>query len=369
MKSQFSFLLLLLSMTLFSCNENTDPIDLDPTNVTLEVTVSNDGSGIIEIIAAGENVVSYEIIVGESGVDPINSTTGIYSHTYSLTGIYLIEVKAFGLSERFVRKTKEISVTVGLDVGPIDGEDGYITPLSYEGMNLIWQDEFNGSSLNEIEWNYEVNGDGGGNNELQYYRKENTTVADGFLTIEARKESFQGKSYTSSRITTQNKFDFKYGRVDIRAVLPKGQGMWPALWMLGANWNSVGWPNCGEIDIMEMIGGGVGRDDTTHGTLHWDNAGSYACTCGQNEGYTLSDGVFADKFHVFSIEWNQNDIKWYLDDVLFNTVDITPSEMSEFHDNYFLIFNVAVGGNWPGSPNSSTVFPQTMVVDYVRIFQ
>ena len=369
MKAPFTFLLLLLITALSSCNENSDSIDLDPTNVSVAVTVADDGSGIVEIVATGENVVKYEFIVGESGGNTVVNTTGIYSHTYSLTGIYLIEVKAFGSSERFVKKTKEITVTVGEDIGPIDGDNGYITPLSYEGMNLIWQDEFNGSSLNETEWNFEVNGDGGGNNELQYYRRENTSLSDGFLTIEAKKETYLGKSYTSSRLTTQHKFSFQYGRVDIRAILPKGQGLWPALWMLGDNISTVGWPKCGEVDIMEMIGGGAGRDDTTHGTLHWDNSGSYACTCGQNEGYTLTDGVFADKFHVFSIEWNQTTIKWYLDDVLFNTVDITGAELSEFHDTYFLIFNVAVGGNWPGSPNSSTVFPQTMVVDYVRVFQ
>ncbi len=248
---------------------------------------------------------------------------------------------------------------------------GYTSPTSYAGMTLIWQDEFSGTSLNTADWNYEIGtgSNGWGNNELQYYRQENTFLHEGLLVIEAKQENFGGRSYTSSRLTTENKVDFQYGRVDMRAALPKGQGIWPALWMLGKNFRTVGWPACGEIDIMEMIGGGAGKDDTVHGTLHWDNGGSYACTCEQNNSYTLSSGVFYDKFHVFSIVWTASAIQWYVDDDLYKTVDITPANLSEFRNEFFFIFNVAVGGNWPGSPNAQTVFPQRMLVDYVRVFQ
>ena len=173
-------------------------------------------------------------------------------------------------------------------------------------------------------------------------------------------------SYTSSRLVTKNKKSFKYGRIDIRAKLPLGQGIWPALWMLGNNIDQVSWPKCGEIDIMEMIGGGDGRDNTVHGTAHWwDN--EFRAQYGNSS--ELSEGIYNDEFHVFSIVWDATKISWYRDDKLFNTLDITPFFLAEFKESFFLILNVAVGGNWPGNPNSITEFPQYMIVDYVRVFQ
>ena len=245
---------------------------------------------------------------------------------------------------------------------------GYTTPTSYAGMTLLWQDEFDAASIDETDWNFEIGGNGWGNNELQYYRRENAFLHEGLLVIEARQESFGGRAYTSSRLTTEGKVEFQYGRVDIRAALPKGQGIWPALWMLGSNFSSVGWPYCGEIDIMEMIGGGDNRDNKVWGTLHWDNNGSRACTCEQ-DSYKLPSGIFYDSFHVFTLKWTSTSIQWYVDDILFGTVSTTPADLSEFQNQFFFIFNVAVGGNWPGSPDGSTVFPQRMLVDYVRVFQ
>ncbi|MGR3809675.1 glycoside hydrolase family 16 protein [Jiulongibacter sp. NS-SX5] len=244
-------------------------------------------------------------------------------------------------------------------------ETGATSPEAYDGMTLIWQDEFSGTELDESFWNYEIGNNGGwGNNELQNYSRENTEVTDGHLIITAKREN---GSYTSSRLTTEGKFDFKYGRVDIRAALPKDQGIWPALWMLGANFRDVGWPKCGEIDIMEMVGGiADGRDNTIHGTVHWDNAGSYASYGGS---YTKPSGIFNGQFHVFSIVWDENEIRWLIDDEQYHVIDTTPAGLSEFQENYFFIFNVAVGGNWPGSPDGTTQFPQRMVVDYIRVFQ
>lgn len=265
------------------------------------------------------------------------------------------------------------TVTVTIENDDMDTEftipgTGYTTPTSYPGMTLIWSDEFDSEMLNENFWSYETgNGQNGwGNNELQYYRRDNTFLREGFLVIEAREENYAGFNYTSSRLITLNKFDFQYGRVDIRAVLPKGQGLWPALWMLGTNIQQVGWPSCGEIDIMEMIGGGPGRDDTVHGTLHWSQNGEHVYT---GDGITITGDNFQDAFHVFSIRWDVQQVRWYVDDQLFNSIDITDSAMSEFHEPFFFIFNVAVGGNWPGNPDGSTVFPQRMIVDYVRVFQ
>jgi len=208
---------------------------------------------------------------------------------------------------------------------------------------------------------------GWGNNEQQYYLKENTIVADGYLSIEAKKQFFGNRQYTSSRLTTKNKKSFKYGRVDIRAALPEGQGIWPALWMLGNDISTVSWPNCGEIDIMELVGGTAeGKSDkTVHGTVHWDNAGSYA-------SYGLSNSIstkFSEEFHVFSLIWDDEKIRILRDDKQYMVITTTNPNMSEFHQEFFFIFNVAVGGRWPGSPDSTTDFPQKMWVDYIRVFQ
>ena len=245
---------------------------------------------------------------------------------------------------------------------------GYTTPTTYANMKLAWADEFDGTSLNEKYWNYELgNNNGWGNNELENYKKENTSVKDGYLIVEAKQESAGNQSYTSSRLTTQNKFNFKYGRVDIRAALPKGQGIWPALWMLGKNITTVSWPKCGEIDIMEMIGGDAsGRDNTVYATPHWDNNGSHAQYGGSTK---LSSGIFNGEFHVFSIVWDARKIVWYLDDVQFHIIDTTPAGLSEFQEEYFLLVNLAVGGDWPGKPDATTVFPQHLVLDYIRVFQ
>ena len=246
---------------------------------------------------------------------------------------------------------------------------GYTTPTSYANLKLTWADEFEGTSLNEKFWNYELgNNNGWGNNELQNYKKENTSVKDGYLIVEAKSESAGNQIYTSSRLTTQNKYNFKYGRVDIRAALPKGQGIWPALWMLGKNITTVSWPKCGEIDIMEMVGGnsGVGSDRTTYGTDHWDNNGTRALYGGNTK---LASGIFNDEFHVFSIVWDAKKIVWYLDDKQFHVIDTTPAGLSEFQEEYFLLVNLAVGGDWPGKPDGTTVLPQYLVVDYIRVFQ
>ncbi len=367
-KSLYCYLVFLFFITI-SCSKNNTPSgdSTDPQNLTLELTISEDGSGKVDIIANAENTLEYQFNLGDNTA-PKTNTNGLLQHSYAASGTYEIEVRAYGSSGRYIRKTRQVSIQKGPVGGPVSLQEGYISPLSYSGMKLIWQDEFNGTGLNAANWSYDIgngcpNQCGWGNNELEYYRAENSWVEDSVLTIEARKENFQGFAYTSTKIKTQNKFSFKYGRVDIRAVLPKGQGIWPALWMLGNNINSVGWPACGETDIMELVGH---TPNIVHGTIHWDNQGAYAFTTGQT---TLDSGIFADAYHVFSITWDAQTIKWYLDDKLYKTSDISPAAMSEFHQDFYLVFNVAVGGNWPGNPNSTTVFPQKMMVDYIRVFQ
>ena len=246
---------------------------------------------------------------------------------------------------------------------------GYITPDSYAGMTLVWRDEFNGSQIDAANWTHEMGGSGWGNNELQYYtdRATNSFVQDGKLIIEAREEAFSGRDYTSARMISKDKQEFAFGRIDIRAKLPKGQGIWPALWMLGANFGDVGWPACGELDIMELIGS---DPQQVHGTAHWGPQGS---STSQSAGHhiRLSTDDFSTEFNVFSIIWESNSVKWYMNDMLYHSINTgsVGSNNYPFNQEFFFILNVAVGGNWPGNPNASTNFPQQMQVDYIRVFQ
>jgi beta-glucanase (GH16 family) len=236
-----------------------------------------------------------------------------------------------------------------------------------QNWQLAWSDEFDSSLIDLTSWTHETGGNGWGNNELEYYtnRNVNSYIEDGKLIIKAQQESYGGRSYTSARLKTQGKRFWLYGKIEARMKLPYGQGIWPAFWMLGENIPSAGWPACGEIDIMEMIGG-QNRENTVHGTAHWDNSGQHAQYGGD---YSLSSGTFADDFHVFTIEWDKSLIKWYVDNSRYTTIDITPAGLSEFHQEFFIVLNLAVGGNWPGNPNSSTTFPQYLEVDYLRVYQ
>jgi beta-glucanase (GH16 family) len=362
-----NIILLLLHGMLVACDREV-PVDTsNPSELTLEVTLAKDGSGVADIQALATHAIEYQLFVN-GGSDPVaTNSSGTFRYTFLRSGIYIVEVRAFGSSGKFVKETREVLVSME-DAVPLD--KGYSTSLVQKGYELQWNDEFEGNSVNLSNWKFEIgngcpNNCGWGNNEKEYYRKENTTVAEGVLKIEARAESFQGFPYTSSRLISERLQSFRYGRVDIRALLPKGQGLWPALWMLGSNIGSVGWPSCGEIDIMEMIGG-QGRDNTVHGTIHWDNNGEHAKVGGSS---SLPVGTFADEYHVFTILWDETSIKWLVNDRAYYSVSIEGESMGEFHQPFFFILNVAVGGNWPGSPDNSTIFPQSMKVDYVRVFQ
>jgi beta-glucanase (GH16 family) len=249
---------------------------------------------------------------------------------------------------------------------------GYDAPTTYAGYTLAWADEFTNTTLDGTAWTVE-GGDGcpnvcgWGNNELEYYtgRPENLFFQDGKLLIEARKENFSGKNYTSSKIVSRGKKVFKYGRVDIRAKLPKGKGIWPALWMLPQNNVFGGWPTSGEIDIMEYLGHETNK---VYGTLHF---GPGPGSTQISRSHTLSTTNFYDEFHVFSLEWKQDQIKIFVDGILYSTVnkpDVGAATWP-FNEDFFFIFNLAVGGNWPGSPDASTYFPQWLIVDYVRVYQ
>ncbi len=233
-------------------------------------------------------------------------------------------------------------------------------PTAHGAYTLVWSDEFDGSAVNTANWTFETGGGGWGNNELQYYRAENATVSGGVLTITAKKENYGGYAYTSARLKTQNKRTWTYGRIEARLQVPQGQGYWPAFWMLGNNFSSVGWPACGEIDIMEC----VNTTSTCVGTIHWNSGGHVSY--GGSRGVSGMTG-----WHTYSIEWTPSSIKWFVDGVQYHEANIANSINSteEFHRPFFLILNFAVGGNWPGSPSSSTVFPAAYKIDYVRVYQ
>ncbi len=245
-----------------------------------------------------------------------------------------------------------------------------ITPrIQAQTYTLVWSDEFDSTAVNTNEWEYEVNGNGGGNNELQYYTANptNSFLSAGVFKIMALKQAYLGKTYTSARLHTKR--SWKYGRFEARMKLPFGKGIWPAFWMLGSNISTVSWPACGEIDIMEMIGGTTtanGGDGRVFGTAHWSNNGAHAQ---YGLSYALATGKLSDGFHTYAVNWDATKIVWYIDNIQYCEINTQPAGLSAFRAPFFIILNLAVGGNWPGSPDATTTFPQLMEVDYVRVYQ
>lgn len=232
---------------------------------------------------------------------------------------------------------------------------------------LVWSDEFNGTSLNSANWGFDLGGGGWGNNELQHYtsRTENVRVANGMLTIEARRENFGGNAYTSARLKTQGKQSFGINTwVEARINAPETQGIWPAFWMLGNSISTVGWPSCGEIDIMEIQGQNPFRN---FGTIHWADPGGNHVSFGGifNSSTSLTAG-----FRTFAISRTGSTIRWYVDRIQYGEANIANgiNSTSEFQGPFFIILNIAVGGNFVGNPDGSTVLPQQMQVDWVRVW-
>ena len=232
---------------------------------------------------------------------------------------------------------------------------------------LVWSDEFSGSSINAANWGFDLGGGGWGNNELQNYtsRPENARIANGMLVIEARRENLGGNAFTSARLKTQGKQSFGINTwVEARINAPEGQGVWPAFWMLGNSITTVGWPSCGEIDIMEIQGQNPFRN---FGTIHWADPGGNHVSFG---GIFNSSSSLTAGFRTFAISRTGNTIRWYVDRVQYAEANIAGgiNSTSEFQGPFFIILNVAVGGNFVGSPDGSTVFPQQMQVDWVRVW-
>ncbi|HEX2953678.1 MAG TPA: glycoside hydrolase family 16 protein [Bacillota bacterium] len=237
---------------------------------------------------------------------------------------------------------------------------------------LVWADEFNGpkgSTPDKAKWSYDIGGGFWGNNELEWYTNKpaNVNIENGNLVLRARDEEFAGYPYTSGRLKTRLKFETTYGRFEGRIKIPYGQGIWPAFWMLGNTVGTVTWPLCGEIDIMENIGK---EPSTVHGTVHGPG---YSGNKGIGRPFTLANNRrFAEDFHIFAIEWEPNLIRWYVDGTLYHTLtsaDIPQGTNWVYDHPFYLILNLAVGGGWPGYPDATTKFPQSMLVDYVRVYQ
>lgn len=244
-----------------------------------------------------------------------------------------------------------------------------------DALTLVWSDEFDAALLDPESWYFEE-GDGSqygipgwGNNELEWYLPNSALLENGMLVITAREEASNGKNYTSARINTRDRFAFRYGRIEARIRLPGGQGMWPAFWLLPQDGVYGTWAASGEIDIMEAINLGASGGNTVHGTLHY--GGEWPNNTSSGSGYEVTTDATAE-FHVYAFEWDANEMRWYVDDILYamqNSWSSTAAPFpAPFDEQFYILLNVAVGGNWPGAPDATTVFPVTMEVDYVRVY-
>ena len=251
--------------------------------------------------------------------------------------------------------------------------------MAMRGQNweLVWSDEFDGTGLDESKWSCQSGTgteyglpDGWGNNEKQYYLKENVLVAGGMLSIIAREEEMEGKSYTSARIRTREMGDWTYGRIELRAKMPVGKGLWAAIWMLPTDEEYGRWAASGEIDLVEALGH---EPDKVHGTLHF--GGQWPKNTKKGKSYTLTSGSFHDEFHNFAVEWEEGEIRWYVDDNLYQVQGQGDWWSSggdfpaPFDKRFHLLINLAVGGEWSGLPDAGTVFPQELMIDYIRVYE
>lgn len=326
-----------------------------PSNLTLTTSVVGenannpygDGSGVVNFSAQATDAVSYGYIIDNES--EVQSTDGTYQYTFNdVEGIenHDVTVIAYSSTNDSIDSSESVAVSY------------------YIGTPPTWADEFFLTGTPDSEkWTYDLGAGGWGNNEVQTYTNStsNVKVEDGLLKIIAKTE---GSSYTSSRLKSQGLYQFTYGRVDVRAKLPSSAGTWPAIWMLGANFNSVGWPNCGEIDIMEQTGWDKNK---VLGTCHWYDTASAGYA-----GYGLDTNVSnaSTEFHVYSVEWNSNSIRIYVDNVQYYIISSNNSAIpsSPFQSDFFLILNVAMGGNLGGTIDSNFT-EDSMEIDYVRVYQ
>ena len=326
-----------------SCKKSpsTPPAGVAPTNLTLNAVISTDGSGKVSFTATADNAVSYVFDFGDGSSATVPS--GVTEYTYMMEGPNPYTVKVTAKSSSDLNASKSISITVN------------------HVLAVVWSEEFNTDGAPDpAKWGYDLGAGGWGNSELEYYtnRPENAVVAGGVLKINAIKESYMGSPYTSARMLTKDKYVFKYGKVEVKAKLPSGVGTWPAIWMLGSDISTVSWPACGEIDIMEHLG----RDlNNIYGTFHYPGHSG-----GSANGATKMISNATTEFHIYTLEWNAYNMKISVDGEVVHSLVNTGS--IPFNHDFFIILNVAMGGNFAG-PVDPTVTGGTMEVDYVRVYK
>ena len=351
----FNNILFFLLILLLSCGgSSSEDIIEAPQNLTIQAnyvgsSTSNpngDGSGTVNFNFSATNATSYKINLGNGEI--IETVSNSLSYTYIGSGIntYEVFISAYN-ADTFISTSIIITVKINSE--------------------LLWSDEFNGSGApDNTKWGYDIGtgSNGWGNGESQYYtnRLENAKVENGFLIITAKAESYEGSNYTSARLLTQGKFEFTYGSVEVRAKLPSGGGTWPAIWMLGANFQAVGWPACGEIDIMEHAGN---RQGIVQSAMHTPSSSGNT----ENKGsQTLTD--VSTEFHVYTLEWSADEMIFSVDDVVHYRYNPTPknSETWPYDNDQFIILNVAMGGSFGGTIDPNFV-QSSMEIDYVRVYQ
>ena len=352
MKLQSIIYFVLLSF--ISCNNKNANDPIVPVNLILNIEIlglsaqnpNGDGSGIINITANADNTDNYKFLIGE---DLIESEDGKIEYICKKPGLNEYKVICSAYKENnFISTEKKVIVLVT--------------------SKLVWSDEFDKDIIDKTKWEHEVNGDGGGNNELQFYTDsdKNSFVQNGKLIIRAIDEKYNNKDYTSARLRSKFKGDWLYGKIEVSAKLPTGLGTWPAIWMLPTDWVYGGWPKSGEIDIMEHVGYDA---NVVHGSIHTD---AYNHTIGTQKSSKLTIPTATSEFHIYAIEWFENRIDFYIDNVKYFTFLNENKGWSTwpFDKRFHLILNLAVGGNWGGAQGvNPDHFPAQMEIDYVRVYQ
>ena len=334
-------LFILISCKKAGAGSNTD--NTTPTNLVVNATVNPDNSGNVAFTATATNAVSYDYEFGNGAMNSTATGALNYQYTTAGTNTYTVTVTAKSSTAATAKKTFQITVT------------------SNAVPSLFWSEEFNvNGAPDPAKWGYDLGAGGWGNAELEYYtnRTDNAIVQDGVLKIKAMKENYSGSAYTSARLLSKGKLDFTYGKVEIRAKIPAGVGTWPAIWMLGSNIDQAGWPACGEIDIMEHVGKTL---NTIYGTLHYPGRSG-----GNADGSTKVIANATTEFHIYTLDWTVAAIKIYADNILVHSV--ANSNAIPFNHNFFLVLNLALGGNF-GGPIDPAFTNATMEVDYIRIYK
>ncbi|RZJ65238.1 MAG: glycoside hydrolase family 16 protein [Flavobacterium sp.] len=334
-----------------SGNDDDGPAAVAPTNLVISSEIvgqddqnpNGDGSGMVAFTVSADNAQSIQLTFQGGAIQTVNGANGTIDKQFTTIGTntYVVSVKAFGTGNTSI--TSSTAVTV------------------FYAPQLVWSEEFDiDGAPNATNWTLETGAGGWGNNEAQYYTTslDNAKVEGGLLKITAKKQDFSGAAYTSARMKSENKFEFTYGKIEARAKLATGAGTWPAIWALGENYASATWPSCGEIDMMEHVGN---QQNTIHATLHYPgHSGGNANT------NHMTVPTASTEFHIYSCEWSAQSLKFYVDGNLFHTV-FNSTDLPFNHD-FFLILNMAMGGNFGGNIDPNFV-ESTMEIDYLRVYQ